>query len=163
MQEAACDFFKAAVAAAATGLCGTSMAQHAAQKLPRLLLHEQGGDWDFPCERGWHQCAHWNHPQSPLHCETWGCPLAPVKAVLWSMWGSACSRGVWCHGAVPTGVCRGLLCWLWLWCLNPWECLRSGTAMREGSAGKQKHSGTWESSQGLRERACVWGNPATVC
>lgn len=93
----------------------------------------------------------------------WGCPLAPVKAVLWSTWGGACSRGVWCHGAVPTGVCRGLLCRLWLWCLNPWECLRSGTAMREGSAGKQKHSGTWESSQGLRERACAWGNPATVC
>lgn len=40
----------------------------------------------------------------------WGCPLAPVKAVLWSTWGGACSRGVWCHGAVPTGVCRGLLC-----------------------------------------------------
>lgn len=45
---------------------------------------------------------------TPLHCE--GCPLAPVKAVLWSTWGSACSRGVWCHGAVPTGVCLGLLC-----------------------------------------------------
>lgn len=45
---------------------------------------------------------------TPLHCE--GCPLAPVKAVLWSTWGSACSRGVWCRGAVPTGVCLGLLC-----------------------------------------------------
>lgn len=75
MQQAACDFIKAAVAAAATGPCGTSWLSTLLNNCHNCYCMSREGNGIFPCERGWHQCPRWNHPQSPPHSETWGCAV----------------------------------------------------------------------------------------